>query len=517
MLPARSYDPGLFPVDPHSTARANARFCGSQMPTLLPGSALAPHGGLHQHSAAVTAAHSQQFATMCDFFHENGGMEMGRCNGQLRRHGVFENCNSDLNIFVGPSLHNDMLTAMRLWSNLFTEAEITTTVAENSIFSPSLMPFCSIARSLVALSQQALPGLSLSTLKSWTSPPYYSTSNSASALVPDVISASFRASSVLGISSTEFCTSVFRKKRSRELNLALRDDSQGNFEHGDVADGSACETSAKSARIASSLPPGEAPHVINSGGMESCFHTSNGAAPVVDIYVPSMCECGTAIVGVWYRNRPYYTYWFRHPRYAALRHMLEQNRCKNKYRPADGAQASVGLGPPINIYGVRSECTVSPYCFATIAASRHEAASSGSSFASTVISEDNFGALTSPDELLAPKFMSLLCMFQLAKHLDAVGVIYPSTVCVGTAPPDLKLERVKISAHIDCERSKGFVQYRWYAADVNDMIEDLTQCGKHSKAVVGCCCLGHWKRKPPGRDSSKSVNVWFRTVEFGSN
>ncbi len=304
------------------------------------------------------------------------------------------------------------------------------------------------------------------------------------------------------------------------MNLALTDDCQGNFEHGDVADGSACETSAKSARITSSLPPGETPHVIKSGGIESCVRTSDGAAPVVDIYVPSMCECGTAIIGVWYRNRPYYTHWFRHPRYAALRHMLEQNRCKNKYRPADAVQASAGLGPPIiNRDGVRSECAVPPYCFATIDASRNEAVSSGSSFASKVISEDSFGALTSPDELLAPKFMSLLCMFQLAKHLDAVGVIYPSTVCVGTASPDLKLERVKISAHIDCERSKGFVQYRWYAADVNDMIEDLTQSDKHNKAVVGCCCLGHWKRKPPGRDSSKSVTVWFRTpsVEVGSN
>ena len=77
----------------------------------------------------------------------------------------------------------------------------------------------------------------------------------------------------------------------------------------------------------------------------------------------------------------------------------------------------------------------------------------------------------------------------------------------------MKIEHVKISAHIDCERSKGFVQYRWYSTDVNDLVDDLTSGDKNTKKVVGCCCLGHWKRKPPGRDSSKSV-YWFFDV-FG--
>jgi hypothetical protein len=54
------------------------------------------------------------------------------------------------------------------------------------------------------------------------------------------------------------------------------------------------------------------------------------ARPVVDVHVPSFCECGAAVVGVWYNKKPYYCQWFRHNRYAALRKLLEQNRCKSK-------------------------------------------------------------------------------------------------------------------------------------------------------------------------------------------
>jgi hypothetical protein len=282
------------------------------------------------------------------------------------------------------------------------------------------------------------------------------------------------------------------------LNFASRD----TFEQDDFLDSVGFGTPSKLARIPSLLRPFETPFFFNTGVQESCCKTADGAAPSADIYVPSVCECGTAIVGVWYRNRPYYTHWFRHPRYAALRCMLEQNRCKNKYRPTCGIHASVGLASPAaNKDVAASECTTAHQDDAAVP----EAAAGASSALPSVISEDNFGAVMSADELLAPKFMSLLCMFQLVKHLDAVGIIYPTTVPVGTAPPNMKIEHVKISAHIDCERSKGFVQYRWYSTDVNELVDDLTSGDKNSKKVVGCCCLGHWKRKPPGRDSSKSV------------
>jgi hypothetical protein len=57
----------------------------------------------------------------------------------------------------------------------------------------------------------------------------------------------------------------------------------------------------------------------------------SAARPVVDVHVPSFCECGATVVGVWYNKKPYYCQWFRHNRYAALRKLLEQNRCKSKH------------------------------------------------------------------------------------------------------------------------------------------------------------------------------------------
>jgi len=62
---------------------------------------------------------------------------------------------------------------------------------------------------------------------------------------------------------------------------------------------------------------------------------------------------------------------------------------------------------------------------------------------------------------------------------------------------------VRAGAHIDCERSKGFVQYRWYSTELTPLIDDLSASDAQNKKVVGCCCLGHWKRKPPGREPSK--------------
>jgi hypothetical protein len=254
---------------------------------------------------------------------------------------------------------------------------------------------------------------------------------------------------------------------------------------------------------------------ISNCPQESSCNTSDGAVPVVDVHVPSVCECGTVIVGVWYRNRPYYTHWFRHPRYAALRNMLEQNRCKSKYRPVFGAHSSLGLASAgANKDGVSSDSTPSFQDSVPSGSSCPEATTVDDSTAALVLPHDDFGAVMSSDDLLAPKFMSLLCMLQLVKHLDAVGFMYPSIASEAMAPSNLKLEHVKLSAHIDCERSKGFVQYRWYATDVDDLVKDLTSNDTTSKKVVGCCCLGHWRRKPPGRESSKSVFFYLETADM---
>lgn len=488
MHPACSYDAGIFAPEPYRNAAANSGFYGSYMPPQL--SPQLPLDGLSLLTPAV--ANSQNHIT--NIHHD----------GQNPAKGAPADSNdTDLNLFVDPSIRSMMRTAMRSWSNLFNVAEITAASAEFSVFSPRNSPFCSMLTSASAVSQlqPQLPGLSQSSLKSCALPPYYPTSDTAHVWVPDILPAQFSASSASATRCNDVLAEALRK-RSRELNFAPRD----NLEQEEVADSGMLGASPKMAR-APSLRPGESPFFLTSGFQDSCCKTSDGAAPVVDIYVPSVCECGTAIVGVWYRNRPYYTHWFRHPRYAALRCMLEQNRCKNKYRPSCGIHASVGLSSPSP-----AACTKEPVsadsalCHEHGAAPGFAVAGGEGGDTSLLVSEDTFGAVMSGDELLAPKFMSLLCMFQLVKHLDAVGIIYPSTVPTGISPPNLKIEHVKISAHIDCERSKGFVQYRWYSTDVNDLVKDLASGDKHTKKVVGCCCLGHWKRKPPGRDSSKSVN-----------
>ena len=467
-----------------------------------------PQIGLHHStSAAANAEYNQHFASLAQIFQDKDLTAENYHNDPLKN-GQSARGAADMNICADPAMYSEMRTTRRSWSNLFTVKEITAPAAECSMFSPRHMPMRTSSRSFAALCQSQLPGLSHSSTNALNLPPYYPTSDSATVWVTDVGPHSFNGPNFSGNRGTDVSTEVLRK-RSRELNFAAKDP----FEQDDFLDSGGFGTPSKLARIPSLLRPFEAPFFFNTGAQESCCKTADGAAPAADIYVPSVCECGTAIVGVWYRNRPYYTHWFRHPRYAALRCMLEQNRCKNKYRPMCGIHASVGLASPAaNKDGAARESTTSRQDSATSEPPVAEAAC-GSSTAPSFISEDNFGAVMSADELLAPKFMSLLCMFQLVKHLDAVGIIYPTTVPVGTAPPNMKIEHVKISAHIDCERSKGFVQYRWYSTDVNDLVDDLTSGDKNTKKVVGCCCLGHWKRKPPGRDSSKSV-YWFFDV-FG--
>jgi hypothetical protein len=233
--------------------------------------------------------------------------------------------------------------------------------------------------------------------------------------------------------------------------------------------------------------------------------------PMVDIHVPSVCECGTIVVGIWYRSRPYYCTWFRHARYAALRTLLEQNRCKNKYRPNCKLHSSVnlpspgpkdkvteGLGADTPQRAAKSQAISVDACDddarrrgpsdldvcenASVYKGKSGLLRSDSihsdhvSSSSTINSLGSSNACGSPrvlpgdantdfcdgnsnEDLLAPKFMSLLCMFQMAKHQDAVGILYPQTLTEPQITAPAKIEHVKISAHIDCERSKGFVQY----------------------------------------------------------
>lgn len=205
---------------------------------------------------------------------------------------------------------------------------------------------------------------------------------------------------------------------------------------------------------------------------------SLNTTPVVDVFVPSVCECGTVVVGVWYLNRPHYCQWFRHPRYAALRCLLEQNRCKSKSRATGTLHSSVNLSP------------ISP---------GHNVAAAGN-----IVLDDDVPFEGNAEDLLAPKFLSLLCLFQMMKHQDAVGILYPHTLPESHLPIAINSGQIKTSAHIDCERSKSFVQYRWYSANITTLTKFLSSADKHNKKAVGCCSLNHWKRKPPGREAAKA-------------
>ena len=91
-------------------------------------------------------------------------------------------------------------------------------------------------------------------------------------------------------------------------------------------------------------------------------------------------------------------------------------------------------------------------------------------------------------------------------QLDSTGSSDTSTSSVGLTPHQISFEHVKLSAHVDRKRNKGFEQHRWYSADVDCLVKDLAFEDKNAKqVVVGCCCLSHWRRKPPACDSSKSV------------
>ena len=294
------------------------------------------------------------------------------------------------------------------------------------------------------------------------------------------------------------------KKRNRSL---LKDLAVSVVEAGDD-DGMAltpCSKGRSSKQLDSAYN-----HTTNP---EHVCRTKDGA-PVVDVHVPAVCECGSVVVGVWYRNRPHYCRWFRHARYAPLRALLEQNRRKNKSRPFDDKG-------PADTPGSTNDASVSCDTPAPARACESASGTPAREAQSSAAELETWGCKTSAEELLAPKFLSLLCLFQFVKHDDAVELVYPRGILGNTMtkPPSLKISadgaagarvvsyiffNLCTGAHIDCERSKGFVQYRWYSTELTPLIDDLSASDAQNKKVVGCCCLGHWKRKPPGREPSKT-------------
>jgi hypothetical protein len=92
-------------------------------------------------------------------------------------------------------------------------------------------------------------------------------------------------------------------------------------------------------------------------------------------------------------------------------------------------------------------------------------------------------------EYSAPKFMSLVCVMQMVKLMDAVGILFPQTLPEGTKPITSKREfldqfsSAKMSAHIDCPNCKAFVSYRWYANDVKELKTHLSVSAQDNKQV----------------------------------
>lgn len=280
--------------------------------------------------------------------------------------------------------------------------------------------------------------------------------------------------------------------------------------------------------------PSESTTLLPTSAQESPSTLSGCHSPAVGVNVPSVCECGTVIVGVWYRNRPYYARWFRHLRYAALRTVLEQNRCRhaNEPLPSDAASSVAEPSHPLN--HVISENSTSQHQQELAADASCSQSVAVENKACAVTQNNEYCCVTCAERLLAPKFMSLLCLLQFVKHLDvagssdrklldqldstgssgrqhsdqldSTGSSDTSSSSAGLTPSQISFEHVKLSAHIDRTRNKGFEQHRWYSADVDCLVKELAYEDKNAKqVVVGCCCLSHWRRKPPACDSSKSV------------
>lgn len=92
-------------------------------------------------------------------------------------------------------------------------------------------------------------------------------------------------------------------------------------------------------------------------------------------------------------------------------------------------------------------------------------------------------------EYSAPRFMSLVCVMQMVKLMDAVGILFPQTLAEGTQPITTKREfaeqvnHAKMSAHIDCPNCKAFVSYRWYANDIHKLKTHLSAADQENKKV----------------------------------
>ena len=86
--------------------------------------------------------------------------------------------------------------------------------------------------------------------------------------------------------------------------------------------------------------------------------------------------------------------------------------------------------------------------------------------------------------------MSLVCIMQMVKLMDAVGILFPQTLPEGTQPITTKREfldqfaTAKMSAHIDCPNCKAFVSYRWYANDVKELKTHLSTSVPEDKKVL---------------------------------
>jgi hypothetical protein len=104
--------------------------------------------------------------------------------------------------------------------------------------------------------------------------------------------------------------------------------------------------------------------------------------------------------------------------------------------------------------------------------------------------ENGVSNLFEESEYSAPKFMSLVCIMQMVKLMDAVGILFPHTLPQGVQPITSKKDfldqfaSAKMSAHIDCPNCKAFVSYRWYANDVKKLKLHLASTEKDSPKVL---------------------------------
>jgi hypothetical protein len=139
-------------------------------------------------------------------------------------------------------------------------------------------------------------------------------------------------------------------------------------------------------------------------------------------------------------------------------------------------------------------------------------------------------------EYSAPKFMSLVCIMQMVKLMDAVGILFPHTLPGGTKPITSKREfldqfaSAKMSAHIDCPNCKAFVSYRWYANDVKELKTHLSASVEGDKKVLFdffCETLhavsrslirtGHWLLQPrPLEAQAARCQAWPRRCEISA-